>query len=124
MIGATHPVSKIKGSEASAVTLAPGNDQRFAAMSLIEEIDYGTPASKSEKSVTLTIAGPEVGVPEGASIMRAAMRARHRYLESRLSPCLERRDAQALRGRIGRYARSGARPSHSENVRRREVNPT
>ncbi len=42
-------------------------------MSLINEIDYGTPASKSEKLVTLTIDGMKVSVPEGTSIMRAAM---------------------------------------------------
>ena len=42
-------------------------------MALIKETDYGTPASKSEKMVTLTIDGVEVTVPEGTSIMRAAM---------------------------------------------------
>src|SRR3954464_10451973 len=42
-------------------------------MSLIEEIDYGTPASKSERMVTLVIDGNAVTVPEGTSIMRAAM---------------------------------------------------
>jgi formate dehydrogenase, alpha subunit, archaeal-type len=42
-------------------------------MSLIVETDYGTPASKSEKSVTLVIDGVSVSVPEGTSIMRAAM---------------------------------------------------
>jgi formate dehydrogenase major subunit len=42
-------------------------------MSLVHEIDYGTPASKSEKTVTLTIDGFTVTVPEGTSIMRAAM---------------------------------------------------
>ncbi|MFO0405278.1 MAG: formate dehydrogenase subunit alpha [Labrys sp. (in: a-proteobacteria)] len=42
-------------------------------MSLIHEIDYGTPASKSENLVTLTIDGVSVTVPEGTSIMRAAM---------------------------------------------------
>jgi len=36
------------------------------------EADYGTPASKSEKTVTLTIDGVSVTVPEGTSIMRAA----------------------------------------------------
>src|SRR6266702_211214 len=46
-------------------------------MSLIEEIDYGTPRSKSEMMVTLTIDGNEVTVPEGTSIMRAAMDAGH-----------------------------------------------
>src|SRR6202162_5716942 len=42
-------------------------------MSLIQEIDFGTPRSKSEKTVTLTIDGQSVTVPEGTSIMRAAM---------------------------------------------------
>ena len=44
-------------------------------MPLINEIDYGTPAAKSEKQVTLQIDGQEVTVPEGTSIMRAAMDA-------------------------------------------------
>src|SRR5262252_7118265 len=42
-------------------------------MSLVHEIDYGTPASKSKKEVTLTIDGVKVTVSEGTSIMRAAM---------------------------------------------------
>ena len=42
-------------------------------MSLVREIDYGTPKSKAEKTVTLTIDGQQVAVPEGTSIMRAAM---------------------------------------------------
>ncbi len=44
-------------------------------MSLIKEIDYGTPVSHSEKMVTLTIDGNQVSVPEGTSIMRASMEA-------------------------------------------------
>jgi formate dehydrogenase major subunit len=40
---------------------------------LIKETDYGTPQSKSEKLVTLEIDGHEITVPEGTSIMRAAM---------------------------------------------------
>jgi len=44
-------------------------------MGLIKEIDFGTPVSKSEKMVTLTIDDTEVTVPEGTSIMRAAMEA-------------------------------------------------
>ena len=47
----------------------------FDVKTLIEETDYGTPASKSEKTVTLTIDGRDVTVPEGTSIMRAAMDA-------------------------------------------------
>src|ERR1700728_3229235 len=42
-------------------------------MSLISEVDYGTPQSRTEKTVTLTIDGASVTVPEGTSIMRAAM---------------------------------------------------
>src|SRR5215831_1299257 len=42
-------------------------------MSLVQEIDYGTPRSKAAKEVTLTIDGQPVTVPEGTSIMRAAM---------------------------------------------------
>jgi formate dehydrogenase major subunit len=42
-------------------------------MSLVHEIDYGTPRSRAEKTVTLTIDGRAVTVPEGTSIMRAAM---------------------------------------------------
>src|ERR1700752_193977 len=42
-------------------------------MSLIHETDFGTPRSISETMVTLTIDGQNVTVPEGTSIMRAAM---------------------------------------------------
>jgi formate dehydrogenase major subunit len=42
-------------------------------MSLVTEIDYGTPRSKAEKAVALIIDGHAVTVPEGTSIMRAAM---------------------------------------------------
>jgi formate dehydrogenase major subunit len=42
-------------------------------MSLVHEIDYGTPRSKADKTVCVTIDGARVAVPEGTSIMRAAM---------------------------------------------------
>ena len=47
-------------------------------MSLVHEVDYGTPRPKTPgaaegKSVTLTIDGVSVTVPEGTSVMRAAM---------------------------------------------------
>src|SRR5271167_2557375 len=42
-------------------------------MSLVHETDYGTPRSRAENTVTLTIDGAAVTVPEGTSIMRAAM---------------------------------------------------
>jgi formate dehydrogenase major subunit len=44
-------------------------------MGLVQEIDFGTPASKAEKQVTLTVDGFTVTVPEGTSIMRASMEA-------------------------------------------------
>ena len=44
-------------------------------MKLIQEPDFGTPAIKAEKTVTLTIDGFEITVPEGTSIMRAAAEA-------------------------------------------------
>ncbi len=44
-------------------------------MPLIQELDYGTPAVTAEKPVTLTIDGHDVTVPEGTSVMRAAMEA-------------------------------------------------
>ena len=34
--------------------------------------DFGTPASRSNQTVTLTIDGREVNVPAGSSVMRAA----------------------------------------------------
>jgi len=42
-------------------------------MSLVHEVDYGTPQAKTDKTVTLTIDGQQITVPEGTSIMRAAM---------------------------------------------------
>ncbi|TDQ85450.1 formate dehydrogenase alpha subunit [Dongia mobilis] len=42
-------------------------------MTLIKETDYGTPIRLSARMVTLSIDGQEITVPEGTSIMRAAM---------------------------------------------------
>ncbi|MEP7173503.1 MAG: formate dehydrogenase subunit alpha, partial [Aestuariivirga sp.] len=42
-------------------------------MTLITEIDYGTPKSRSATMVTLEIDGQSITVPEGTSVMRAAM---------------------------------------------------
>jgi formate dehydrogenase major subunit len=42
-------------------------------MTLIKETDYGTPEITSTRMVTLEIDGQQVSVPEGTSIMRAAM---------------------------------------------------
>ncbi len=44
-------------------------------MPLVQERDYGTPIVVAEKQVSLTIDGQAVTVPEGTSIMRAAMEA-------------------------------------------------
>jgi formate dehydrogenase major subunit len=44
-------------------------------MPMVQEIDYGTRQITADKTVTLTIDGRAVTVPEGTSIMRAAMEA-------------------------------------------------
>src|SRR5487761_1747744 len=44
-------------------------------MSLVEEIDYGTPKSNSPAAVSMTIDGIAVTIPAGTSIMRAAVEA-------------------------------------------------
>ncbi len=44
-------------------------------MALLQETDFGTPAVKSDKEVTLEIDGHEVTVAEGTSVMRAAVEA-------------------------------------------------
>ena len=62
---------------------------------LIKETDYGTPASLAEKTVTLTIDGVEVTVPEGTSIMRAAMEAGHADSRSCAPPTASRPSGRA-----------------------------
>ncbi len=42
-------------------------------MALVKELDFGTPIRVSDNSVTLTIDGVLVSVPEGTSVMAAAM---------------------------------------------------
>ncbi len=44
-------------------------------MTLIKELDYGTPIRLSEQMVTLTIDGASITVPAGTSVMAAAMKA-------------------------------------------------
>ncbi len=44
-------------------------------MTAIADLDYGTPPSAAPKTVSLTIDGVPVAVPEGTSIMRAAITA-------------------------------------------------
>src|ERR1700742_3278606 len=46
--------------------------KEYNAMGYEPQADFGTPASTSEKMVTLTIDGREITVPEGTSVMRAA----------------------------------------------------
>src|SRR5262245_9315412 len=48
-------------------------NERIQAMTLVKEIDFGTPAADSPELVTLDIDGQAVSVPAGTSIMRAAM---------------------------------------------------
>ena len=43
-------------------------------MSLVHEIDYGTPASRSGTQVTLTIDGRAISVPEGPASTTAPAR--------------------------------------------------
>jgi formate dehydrogenase major subunit len=50
-------------------------DQQTSTQSLIREIDFGTPQSNAEKTVTLVVDGKQISVPEGTSVMRAAMEA-------------------------------------------------
>src|SRR5271167_4468334 len=49
--------------------------QQTPVHTLVHEIDYGTPRSRAEKMVALSIDGKQVSVPEGTSVMRAAMEA-------------------------------------------------
>src|SRR6476661_8358685 len=44
-------------------------------MTAISDVDYGTPARTSERTVTLTVDGRPVSVPEGTSVLRAAAEA-------------------------------------------------
>jgi formate dehydrogenase major subunit len=44
-------------------------------MALLHELDYGTPASRSQQLVTLEIDGKAVTVPAGTSLMRAGVEA-------------------------------------------------
>ncbi|MDE2134297.1 MAG: formate dehydrogenase subunit alpha [Alphaproteobacteria bacterium] len=58
-------------------------------MSLIKEIDFGTPRQKAEKTVSLTIDGFSVAVPEGTSILRAAMHAGIKVPKLCATDCVE-----------------------------------
>lgn len=54
---------------------APANANNHSRTSYDDAQDYGTPASKCEKLVTLTIDDREITVPDGTSIMRASIMA-------------------------------------------------
>ena len=86
-------------------------------MPLLKETDYGTPKKTSEKEVTLTIDGFEVTVPEGTSVMRAAVgrgrlhpqALRHRQHRGlRLLPALPRGD-RGPQGHAGLLHDAGGR---------------
>lgn len=51
----------------------PKHHQAHSRTSFDDQTDYGTPASQSDKTVTLTIDDREISVPEGTSIMRASI---------------------------------------------------
>ena len=44
-------------------------------MALIQEIDFGTPASAGQAMTTLEVDGKTITVASGTSVMRAAMEA-------------------------------------------------
>ncbi len=44
-------------------------------MSNVRQMDYGTPASRAEETVTLTVDGRAITVPAGTSVMRASAEA-------------------------------------------------
>ena len=81
-LGGFTPYPVMSALEPFPGRFRPGADaprkprNKETAMSLIQEIDYGTPALRiRDAMVTLTIDGQSVTVPEGTSIMRAAMEA-------------------------------------------------
>jgi formate dehydrogenase major subunit len=86
-------------------------------MSLIHEIDYGTPASTAEKMVTLTIDGREITVPEGTSIMRASMEMPARRSPSSAPPTWSTPSAPAGSA----WSRSRAAPARRPPARRRSA---
>ncbi len=53
----------------------PTNAHTHSRTSYDDALDYGTPASQSDKLVTLTIDDREITVPDGTSIMRASIMA-------------------------------------------------
>lgn len=53
----------------------PTHQSEHSRTNYDDQLDYGTPASLSNKQVTLTIDDREISVPEGTSIMRASIMA-------------------------------------------------
>src|SRR5882757_8580398 len=58
-------------------------------MPLDREIDFGTPARESAKTITLTIDGMPISVPKGTSVMAAAMHAGTKILKLCATDMLE-----------------------------------
>ena len=64
---------KISCRRTSAKPPNKSAEQEPMTMSLIEELDTGTPIRPAAETVTLTIDGEQVSVPKGTSVMAAAM---------------------------------------------------
>jgi len=71
-LGGFYPLSGTIGAAALSRGFRRSARRGDRVMTLIRDIDRGTPASPAAESVTLTIDGASVTVPAGTSIMRAA----------------------------------------------------
>src|SRR4051794_27327684 len=80
-LGWVHPIPGAQRDEffsggfPARSTSGRGIEEGASPMSMVREIDYGTQAVAAEATVTLTIDGRAVTVPEGTSVMRASMEA-------------------------------------------------
>lgn len=106
-------------------------NQHVKPMTLIKETDYGTPhpeVSETTKLVTLEIDGLEITVPEGTSIMNAAMqlgideftRGKGRFMLTGFLPTTERTNRNfpliLTTGRILAHYNVGAQARRTANV--------
>ena len=64
-----------KRADTAAKEVGLGGHLQDGGPALVREVDFGTPPSRAARQVTLSIDGVAVRVPEGTSIMRAAMEA-------------------------------------------------
>ena len=96
-------------------------------MALLQELDFGTPIRAGEASVTLTIDGRQVSVPQGTSVMAAAALHRRADPEAlrdrqprglRLLPAVPGRD-RGPQGNAGLLHDAGREPAWSCTPRRR-----